>query len=264
MERTHKKNSKENNGRRPRNWCKFFIVLFFMSSNVAAFADRLKWDKVPLKLDLEVGTERFVHFSVPIDVGVPDNLVEYVRIQVVGNSVYLTAAQDFDRQRFLFRSREDGTVMVVDIKADTIAVDSEHVYINDISRSQSKQPKKQWTPAQLTQFVARVLYAPQRLRLSSNGLTKVSLPKQAVSLIRHERIHVRPYASWKTEHGLFVTVLILTNATNQPIEFHPLMLRGRWVAATFHHYRLLSNTTNANITALYLISDQPFAQAMDF
>ncbi len=112
-----------------------------MSSNVVAFADRLEWDKVPLKLDLEVGTERFVHFSFPVDVGVPDNLVENVRIQVVGNSVYLTAAQDFDRQRFLFRSRADGTVMVVDIKADTTAVGSEHVYIHETSRAQSNQPK---------------------------------------------------------------------------------------------------------------------------
>ena len=235
-----------------------------MSSNVVAFADRLEWDRVPLKLDLEVGTERFVHFSFPVDVGVPDNLVEHTRIQVVGNSVYLTATQNFDRQRFLFRSREDGTVMVVDIKADTAPVGSEHLYINDASRTTSNQPKKRWTPAQLTQFAARILYAPQRLQLSSKGLTKVSLPKQANTLIRHERIHVRPYASWKTEHGLFVTVLILTNPTNQPIELHPLKLRGRWVAATFHHYRLLPITTNANITALYLISEQPFAQAMDF
>ncbi|MXZ54762.1 MAG: TIGR03749 family integrating conjugative element protein [Gammaproteobacteria bacterium] len=264
MQQILKKYSNNGKGRRPRNWCKFFIVLFFMSSNVVAFADRLEWDKVPLKLDLEVGTERFVHFSFPVDVGVPDNLVEHARIQVVGNSVYLTATQDFDRQRFLFRSREDGTVMVVDIKADTTEVSSEHVYINDASRTKSNQPKKRWTPAQLTQFAARVLYAPQRLRLSSNGLTEVSLPNQAVSLIRHERIHVRPYASWKTEQGLFVTVLILTNPTNQPIELHPLMLRGRWVAATFHHYRLLPVTTNANITALYLISEQPFAQALEF
>ena len=235
-----------------------------MSSNVVAFADRLEWDKVPLKLDLEVGSERYVHFSFPVDVGVPDNLVEHTRIQVVGNSVYLTATQTFDRQRFLFRSREDGTVMVVDIEADSKEVGSEHVYINDSSRSKSSQSKKQWTPAQLTQFAARILYAPKRLRLSSLGLSRVSLPNEAVSLIRHERIHVRPFLSWKTEHGLFVTVLILTNPTPQPIELHPLMLRGRWLAATFHHYRLLPITTNANITALYLISEQPFAQAMEF
>ena len=171
--------------------------------------------------------------------------------------------REFERQRFLFRSREDGKVMVVDIEADTTEVGSEHVYIYDASRSQSNQSKKRWTPAQLTRFAARVLYAPQRLRLSSNGLTKVSLPNEAISLIKHERIQVRPYASWKTQQGLFVTVLILTNPTNQPIELHPLSLRGRWIAATFHHYRLLPITTNANVTALYLISDQPFTQALD-
>lgn len=236
-----------------------------MSSNVVAFADRLEWDKVPLKLDLKVGTERFVHFSFPVDVGVPDNLVEHTRIQVVGNSVYLTATQDFERQRFLFRSREDGRVMVVDIEAASTEVGSEHVYIHNVGTTKSNQSKKnRWTPAQLTQFAARVLYAPQRLRLSSSGLIKVSLPKQANSLIRHERIQIRPYASWKTEQGLFVTVLILTNPTHQPIELHPSMLRGSWIAATFHHYRLLPTTTVANVSALYLISDQPFTQVLDF
>ena len=234
-----------------------------MSSNVVAFADRLEWDKVPLKLDLEVGSERYIHFSFPVDVGVPDNLVDQIRVQAVGNSLYLTATQDFSRQRFLIRSREDGTVLVLDIKADTVEVGSEHVYINDISRSIPHQSKNQWTPAQLTQFAARIMYAPQRLRLSASGLSRVSLPKQANRLIRHERIQSRPFASWKTEHGLFLTVVVLTNTSNESIELHPSMLRGKWTAATFHHYRLLPSTTIANVTALYLISKQPFAQALD-
>ena len=263
MQITLKKNTRNGNGRRLRNWCKFFIVLSFMSSNVVAFADRLEWDKVPLKLDLEVGIERFVHFSFPVDIGVPENLADQIRVQVVGNTVYLTATREFDRQRFLVRSREDGTVMVFDIKADTDNVGSEHVYINDSSRSKSRQANKNWTPAQLTQFAARIMYSPQRLRMSSKGLTQVSLPKQINGLIRHENIHTQAYASWKTENGLFLTVVVLTNTTNQPIELHPSMLRGRWVAATFHHYRLLPNTTIANVTALYLISKEPYAQALE-
>lgn len=234
-----------------------------MSSNVVAFADRLEWEKIPLKLDLEVGTERFVHFSFPVDVGVPDNLVKQVRVQVVGNSVYLIATQDFDRQRFLFRSRGDGNVMVVDIKAAKLKVGSEHVYIDDRSRSKSKQFEKQWTLAQLTQFAARYMYAPKRLSISSLGLARVSVPNEADRLIRHEQIEVHPYQSWKTEQGVFVSVVVLINRGHQAIELHPSMLRGRWVAATFHHYRLLPSTTNANVTALYLISKQPFVQALD-
>lgn len=234
-----------------------------MSSNVVAFADRLEWDKVPLKLDLEVGTERFLHFSFPVDVGIPDNLVDQIRVQVVGNSVYLTATQTFDRQRFLLRSREDGTVMVFDIKADSVKLRSEHVYINDASSSKLVKAKQHWTPARLTQFAARIMYSPQRLRLSSKGLTQAPLPKKINGLIRHENIQTQPYASWKTENGLYVTVVVLTNTTNQPVELHPSMLRGRWVAATFHHYRLLPNTTIANVTALYLISKEPFAQALE-
>lgn len=256
-------NIQQFNGRRPRNWCKFFLILLFMSSNVVAFADQLQWDKTPLKLDLEVETERFLHFSFPVDIGVPANLKEQVRVQIVGNSVYITATQNFDRQRFLVRSREDGSVMVFDIKADSLEVGSKHVHINDASRTTVKQTKKKWSPASLTRFAARIMYAPKRLRMSSNGLTQAPLPKQADRLVRDERIRIRPIASWKSEQGLFVTVVLLTNLSDYAIELHPSRLRGNWTAATFHHYRLLPSTTLANVTAVYLISKQPFVHALD-
>ena len=256
-------NTQHLTGRRPRNWCKFFLILFFMSSNVVAFTDQLQWDKTPLKLDLKVETERFLHFSFPVDIGVPANLKDQVRVQIVGNSVYLTAMQNFDRQRFLIRSREDGTVMVFDIKADSLEVGSNHVHINDAARATVKQAKKQWTPSSLTRYAARIMYAPKRLRVSSNGLTQVPLPEQADRLVRDERIRIRPIASWKSEQGLFVTVVLLTNISDRAVELHPSKLRGNWTAATFHHYRLLPSTTLANVTAVYLISKQPFAHALD-
>lgn len=250
-------------GRRPRNWCKFFLILFFMSSNVVAFADQLQWDKTPLKLDLEVQTERFLHFSFPVDIGVPTNLKELVRVQIVGKSVYLTATRGFERQRFLVRSREDGTVMVFDIKADTVDVGSKHIHISDASRSTIKPSKKRWTPTSLTRYAARVMYAPKRLRMSSIGLTQAPLPEHVDQLVLDERIKIQPIASWKSEQGLYVTVVVLTNISKHAIELHPSKLRGDWTAATFHHYRLLPNTTSANVTAVYLISKQPFAHALD-
>lgn len=252
------------NGRRPRNWCKFFLVLFFMSSNVVAFADQLQWDKVPLKLDLAVHAERFLHFSYPVDVGVPTNLKEYVRVQIVGNSVYLTAMRDFARQRFLVRSRQDGTVMVFDIKADTALVGSEHVYITGPSRENVKQLKNTWTPALLTRFAARIMYAPKRLRMSSVGLTSVSMPKNVNRLVRDERLQIQPVASWKSEQGLIVSIVLITNSSMDAVELHPSQLRGNWVAVTFHHYRLLPQSTLANVTVAYLISKHRFSQSLDY
>lgn len=234
-----------------------------MSSNVVAFADHLEWDKIPLKLDLEVEVERYLHFPNPVDIGVPVNLSDRVRVQIVGNSVYLTATQNFDRQRFLVRSRKDGTVMVFDVKADSAKVGSEHVYINDASRTNVKQTKKQWTPASLTRFAARIMYAPKRLRLSSNDLRQAPIPERADRLVGDERVQIKPVASWKSKQGLFVTVVLLTNISDQAVELHPSQLRGNWSAATFHHYRLLPITTRANVTAVYLISKQPFTQALD-
>ena len=263
MQKTLDVNKRRLSGRRPRNWCKFFLILFFMSSNVVAFADQLQWDKTPLKLDLEVETERFLHFSFPVDIGVPTNLKEFVRVQIVGKSVYLTATRGFERQRFLVRSREDGTVMAFDIKADTSAVSSEHVYIIDVSRRKLQQTKKQWTATTLTRFAARIMYAPKRLRMSSIGLTQAPLPEKVDRLVLDERIKIQPIGSWKSEQGLYVTVVVLTNISKHAIELHPSKLRGDWTAATFHHYRLLPNTTSANVTAVYLISKQPFAHALD-
>jgi hypothetical protein len=59
--------------------------------------------------------------------------------------------------------------------------------------------------------------------------------------------------------GLYVTAVKLTNRTDQPQILDPRDLRGSWLTATFQHNRLLAAGSEADTTAVYLISARPFA-----
>jgi len=70
-------------------------------------------------------------------------------------------------------------------------------------------------------------------------------------------LQATPLASWQSGR-LYVTAVELVNTSDQPVELDPRDLRGQWRAATFHHHRLLPFGSDADTTAVYLISDRPF------
>jgi hypothetical protein len=60
---------------------------------------------------------------------------------------------------------------------------------------------------------------------------------------------------------LYVTAVRLSNRTSQAIELDMEQLRGHWIAATPQHWRLLPQGSEADTTALCLISEQAFDAA---
>jgi hypothetical protein len=64
--------------------------------------------------------------------------------------------------------------------------------------------------------------------------------------------------SWRAG-GLYLTAVKLRNRSVRPQVLDPRQLRGKWLAATFQHARLLPTGDVADSTAVYLISAQPFA-----
>ena len=112
------KSLKRNTKVRPRRRCKLVALFLLLTSSVTASTTDLVWDKTPIPLDLEVGEERIVHFADSMSVGLPANLRSIVRVQSIGNSVYLLATEKFERQRVLMRSTTDGSIVVFDLAAD--------------------------------------------------------------------------------------------------------------------------------------------------
>ena len=114
--------------------------------------------------------------------------------------------------------------------------------------------------AALTRFAAQQLYAPTRLIPNQPGVVAMPVNAEPVDLVYGGKIEAVPVAAWKA--GLrYVTAVKLTNRTQSPVVLDPRELRGSWLAATFQHNRLLPAGSEADTTAVYLVSDRRFDAA---
>lgn len=249
---------------RPRRRCKLVALFLLLTSSVTASTTDLVWDKTPIPLDLEVGEERIVHFVESMSVGLPANLRSIVRVQSIGNSVYLLATESFERQRVLVRSTTDGSIVVFDLAADLEPAGSKNVYVRSAQSSANARTESNGINyAVLTRFAAQFAYAPARLVQVPKGVFPVPIPKMSRGLVRSLQVETELYAAWKTNSGLYLTAIKITNTSDEPVEFHPRLLRGSWLTATFHHYRLLPSGSGADQTLVYLVSRYPFQQALE-
>jgi integrating conjugative element protein (TIGR03749 family) len=114
--------------------------------------------------------------------------------------------------------------------------------------------------AALTRYAAQQLYAPTRLIPRQPGEVAIPVNPEPVDLVLGGKIEAVPVAAWKA--GLrYVTAVKLINRTQSPVVLDPRELRGSWLAATFQHNRLLPAGSEADTTAVYLVSDRRFDAA---
>ena len=109
----------------------------------------------------------------------------------------------------------------------------------------------------LTRYAAQQLYAPLRLLASMPGIVRVPVQQQSVALVPGNSVEALPLVAWRAGH-LFITAVKLTNRVVQPQTLDPRTLRGAWLSAAFQHSRLLPAGNDADTTAVYLVSAQPF------
>ena len=113
----------------------------------------------------------------------------------------------------------------------------------------------------MTRYAAQQLYAPTRLIPSQPGVVAMPVNAEPVDLVYGGKIEAVPVAAWKA--GLqYLTAVKLTNRTRKAVVLDPRELRGSWLAATFQHNRLLPAGSEADTTAVYLVSDRPFDVAL--
>ncbi len=262
---------------RAKGFCALFGLAFgclWIASASAAPQppEHLVWHQTPLSITLKTGRERILHFPGPVKLGVPPEIHEQMRAQIVGDTLYLLARKDFPRTRVIVK-RGDGAIYLIDLAANAQG-DTVPVIVTDAqdqgATEQEQQPAsapRQTTPRAisyiaLTRFAAQALYAPLRLRMSESHYTRVPLStRRHVDLVRDAEVVAEPLIGWQAG-GLFVTAVKLTNQSRRPVVLDPRRLRGHWRAATFQHARLLPHGDLADTTAVYLISAQPFATAL--
>ena len=233
--------------------------------------ERIEWNRTPIQLDLKVGHERLVHFPGAIKVAVPASLQPLLRTQSVNGTVYFLASAPFDATRVMVRSIDGGQMFLFDVSATQEGGQTHPVQVyvktngegdaeTTDSSLASHDATAQYSYVALTRFAAQQLYAPARLVQDWPGIVRVPVMHGPVSLLYGGAIDATPLMAWRAG-ALYVTAVKLTNRTDQPQTLDPRNLRGTWLTATFQHNRLLAAGSEADTTAVYLISARPFEAA---
>lgn len=111
----------------------------------------------------------------------------------------------------------------------------------------------------LASFAARSAYAPDRLIDPPKGVSRQSIEvslKQLQKLMREKRLRLTPLSSY-AYRGLHITVLEIENKGRASIALVPELVRGEFIAKSFHH-NVLGVSDRDHYSALYLISQRPF------
>lgn len=245
-------------------------LLLFVAQTLCAestIPQRIQWQMTPIPIDLSVGEERLVHFRGPVSVGLPATLESQLRIQTVNGTVYLMAKGAFSSTRVMVREIEGGQTYLFDLSTSTNGGLSQPivVYINETSDTENRLGETNHGASfgyvSLTRFAAQQLYAPMRLLSSTAGIARVPIQQQDVALVPGNAVEATPLVAWRAGR-LYVTAVKLTNRTTQPQILDPRTLRGAWLSAAFQHSRLLPAGSDADTTAVYLVSEQPLRLAL--
>lgn len=229
---------------------------------------RLTWDGAPVTVTLDVGAERRLVFPEPFRLGLPPAVSNLFEHEIYDRQLLIRPLRPLDTRAKV--QLASGRMILLDIHAVTGAGYSS-VPLEVVIAAGGEEatveaaPPVQVVPASppgyvdLVRFAAQRLYAPERLMTDRPGLKDTSLDGRPLRLIRGSPVLATPIAGWE-EAGLFVTAIRIRNEWDRPVTLDPRMVVGRWRAAAFHHNLLPA----ASDTALYLVSDVPFDEALGF
>ena len=223
------------------------------------------WDKQPIVVSLSVAHERRVQFRAPVSVGVPASLESALRVQSVNGTVYLQSYRPFPSTRLLVRELDGGQTYLLDVHAtDSGALQPPmlvHLPLDDTPVQPGIKTAGPPGYVRLTRFIAQQLYAPERLIEAVPGAQRVPLQTEPVALLPGSAVQATPLLAWRAG-DLHVTAVKLRNLSHRPLILDPRRLYGRWLSATFQHARLLPSGSDADTTAVYLVSAQAFAASL--
>ncbi len=255
------------------------LLLFSATVNAESSARRVNWTGEPIKIELAVNKERRITF--PADIFVEydkatDPALQRVRIQIVKNTAYLKATSSVPSSRLIIGEVKSQKRYLLDVRAIrtskrlplVVVEDSTNAYAsNPVSSTGSRGPMLRQGDRSagyvgLIRFAAKELYAPDRLRGTDKNITRTPVTRKRVHhLLRDHVADTRPVGAWKSG-GLYVTALSVKNTTSSSLFLDPRNVRGAWKAVSFQNNRLEAKGKNGDNTALYVVSDLPFSQAI--
>ena len=259
----------------------FVILLTLASATVLADAsERVLWDKRPINVHLQVGSERIIHFPDDVRYWLPDTVKRHVSVLAANGVLYIRAMEPFPTTRLRIQELNDQQVYLLDITASEVAAVSDELIVmtKKNTRNRSKEATAYKTTEdwriRLTRYAAQQLYAPERLVDGNSAIKRIPVEsKTSVPLIRGGLIETVPIASWQG-HGLTVTAVRARNLSRQSLQLQfdrsdslqaldlSYLVRGDWLTATLQHDRLGAMGDETDTTTLYLVSNRSFVESL--
>lgn len=241
-----------------------------------AGAETVRWDKTPIALSLPVGQERMITFPGSVQPGLPRQLAKNLRVQTIGDTLYVRAEESFETTRMPVREIGSGRIYLLDLTAEAaapatpvriaVAGGATTASTSPPQTLRATGPKQSPAPNHglmtLTRFAAQQVYAPERLIAPLAGVSRTHLTETVAPQIYEGAIvEVTPLAAWQSSNGLYVTALKLRNRLDKGFEIDPRHLRGRWLTTTLHHRTLGPRGADTDTTTAYVVSDRRFEEA---
>ena len=224
------------------------LLAALVTCNLAHAVEIQRWERIPLALPLVVGQERIVFVDQNVRVGLPRHLVDKLRVQSTGGTLYLLAKEPIEPTRLQLQNMSTGEIMLVDIiatpgKSNQPALEPMKIVAGDNSAARYGQPSPKAedskaanrsteqnsdaaAPAQretplpvvVTRYAAQMLYAPLRTVEPVVGITQVNLKRHLdlTTLLPTRPIEARALGAWRLE-DLWVTAVKLRNTSSQPV-----------------------------------------------
>lgn len=239
--------------------------------------EHVLFERRPVTAVVEIGRERLVHFPFEVAIHKPEQTDGPLDVQLIGNTAYLNAKTPMAPLRLVAEGLDGQGMIPIDVvvraKAPGVPDDLEIQLASFVKaggevgkRSADAGENDDDEPAppdlvQLSRYCAQMLYAPQRLIKPLRGVRQVDVRLMPVAnLYRGGALITTPIGSWRAG-TMYVTAVRFTNRTTQAVELDMDQLRGHWTAATPQHWRLLPQGSEADTTAVCLISEQAFDAA---
>ncbi|MFK0270517.1 TIGR03749 family integrating conjugative element protein [Pseudomonas asiatica] len=219
------------------------------------------WDRLPLAVPLAVGQERVLMLDEDVRVGLPSAIASKLRVQSVGGTVYLRAAEAIPPTRLQLQSVKSGDIILIDIEALDGSEALEAVKIVVQAKAQDAQTEKDAAPSAtpvpvvLTRYAAQNLYAPLRTVAPLPGVRRVPLTDSIAfsTLLPTERVSIKALAAWRLG-DYWVTAIKIVNRGPGKVALDPRHLQATLYAATFQHADLGLAGTPEDTTVAYLVT----------
>jgi len=239
------------------------------------------WSGTPIAFAVPVGDERLLSFPSEVEFKNLDPQLTSDKVSITNNAgtLYVRALKPFSPIRTYVEIKSSGQIVYVDLSAQK-GGDDNQVSVLTQSKSKNKNTQKDnsdktassASPSYISmlQYGIAELYWPERLlgQLNQNpdyfNFARAPMyTTHSVHLVMGHTVLAMPEVSWRNGN-LFVTAVLLINPNKQAVKFDPFRdFIGNWDAKAFYPTNYLGpQGTTHDRTVVFLVSDQPFSQAL--